>query len=96
MRTLITFDITDDRKRYRVVKILMEYSQRVQKSVFESPSLSKNCFLRMRSHIERLIDPKTDSVRYYRLCNACEKRIRHYGAGPGTLDPPESVEVIGD
>ena len=96
MRTLITFDISSNRKRYRVTKVLMEYAQRVQKSVFEAPNLPHSSFLRLRSRVERLIDPKTDSVRYYRLCGHCVKEIRHYGAGPSTIDPPKSVEVIGD
>jgi CRISPR-associated protein Cas2 len=94
MRTIIVFDIRKDKIRYRVCKVLLEYGERVQKSVFEAPDLSRASFLRIRSRVEGLIDPDTDSVRYYQLCKTCASRTAHYGIGPGKLDEPESVEVV--
>jgi CRISPR-associated protein Cas2 len=94
MRTVIAFDVSDDRKRYRLVKVLKEYATRVQKSVFEAGDLKRSVFLRMRSRLERHIDPATDSIRYYQLCDACVARIEHFGAGPGVLDPPKQVAII--
>jgi|YNPBryantNP2012_1023418.scaffolds.fasta_scaffold47995_1 CRISPR-associated protein Cas2 len=94
MRVVIAFDVSDDRKRYRVVKVLKGYAQRVQKSVFEAPDLGRAAYLRMRSRLERIIDPATDSLRYYRLCDACVDRVEHHGAGPGVLDEPERFEVV--
>ena len=94
MRTIIAFDISDDKKRYRVVKVLHEHATRVQKSVFEAPLLERASYLRLRSRLERLIDPGTDSLRYYRLCATCTASIEHYGAGAGVLDDPLSVVVI--
>lgn len=94
MRVVIAFDVTDDRKRYRVVKVLKGYAQRVQKSVFEAPDLERAAYLRMRSRLERVIDPATDSLRYYQLCGACVDRIEHHGAGVGLLSEPEDFEVV--
>ena len=94
MRTVIAFDISDDRRRYRVVKVLKEYATRVQKSVFEAGDLKRAVYLRMRSRLEREIDPATDSIRYYQLCDACVARVEHYGAGPGILDPPAKVAIV--
>ena len=39
MRTIIAFDVSDDKKRYRLVKRLLDSATRVQKSVFEAPDL---------------------------------------------------------
>jgi CRISPR-associated protein Cas2 len=95
MRTLITFDISSDKRRYRVCKALLEYTDRVQESVFEAAWLSEAAYLRIRSRAERFVDPSTDSLRYYRLCGACVDRITHFGAGPGLIAVPEPFTVIG-
>lgn len=94
MHTLISFDITDDRVRYRIVKRLLDEAQRVQKSVFEAPALANAAYLRLRSDLEGRIDPTTDSLRYYRLCGACARRIEHVGAGVHLLAPPPPFEII--
>lgn len=79
MRTVIAFDVSDDRRRAKLVKVLLSYAHRVQKSVFEADSLSEAVFLRMRSKAERHIDPDTDRIRYYRMCAACAPRIESAG-----------------
>jgi CRISPR-associated protein Cas2 len=79
--TVIAFDISDDRTRYRVVKALKKYAIRVQKSVFEAAHLPENHLRRLQRQVERLIDPKTDRVRYYFLCAACKPRIESVGRG---------------
>jgi CRISPR-associated protein Cas2 len=94
MRTVIAFDIHDDRKRSRVAQTLREYAARVQKSVFEGADLSRAQYLRMRSRVEGLVDPTTDSLRYYGICAACAARVEFFGVGPGYLDPPEPVEIV--
>lgn len=94
MRTVIVYDIVDDRTRDKVARVLEEYAVRVQKSVFEAPVLSENRFLRLRSDLEGLIDHATDSLRYYRVCAACGTRITHVGAGTGLLPLPEPFRII--
>jgi CRISPR-associated protein Cas2 len=91
MRVVIAFDVSDDRARYRVVKALKAVAMRVQKSVFEARDLDRAAYLRMRSKVEKHIDPATDSVRYYRLCGGCVGQVEHYGAGPGVDDEEEDV-----
>jgi CRISPR-associated protein Cas2 len=93
MRVVIAFDISDNKKRYRVVKVLKEYATRVQKSVFEATDLNRAGYLRLRSRAERIIDPGTDSLRYYTLCASCMGRIDHYGAGPSLLDEADAVVI---
>jgi CRISPR-associated protein Cas2 len=94
MRTVICFDISEDRRRYRAVQALLARAARVQKSVFESDNLGRASFLRLRSRLEGIIDPKTDSLRYYPLCRACVERVEAFGKGPGILKDPPEVDVI--
>jgi CRISPR-associated protein Cas1 len=60
----------------------------------ESDNLGRASFLRLRSRLEGIIDPKTDSLRYYPLCRACAERVEAFGRGPGILKDPPEVEVI--
>jgi CRISPR-associated protein Cas2 len=96
MRTVIAFDISDRRKRARVVKALRGVARRVQKSVFEAEHLDEREYLRLRSKLEGLIDPSTDSLRYYRLCGACVGRVEHGGARcPDVpLEAPPTFRII--
>jgi len=69
---LACYDIEDDRTRDRVSKLMGEYGQRIQKSVFE---------LRLRNETElgdlkkRLRDLSEDSldIRFYHLCANCRE-----------------------
>jgi len=89
MFCLACFDICDDRIRYRAVKILKAFGTRVQKSVFECPSLTEEQFLKMQSRLEACIDSLEDSVRYYVLCRKCLNRVEYSGVG----EKPEASEV---
>ncbi len=84
MFVLISYDITNDRKRYRVMKLLKNYGHRVQKSVFEC-ELEEHHLLRLREQIRKEIVPEDDSVRYYILCRSCRDRVLLDGFGT----PPE-------
>jgi CRISPR-associated protein Cas2 len=94
MRTIICFDISQDPRRYRAVKTLLDHTTRVQKSVFEAPSLEQATFLRLRSELEGIVDPDSDNLRYYRLCRACAGRIDHFGVPPGILGDRPDFFVI--
>jgi CRISPR-associated protein Cas2 len=81
MYILVCFDITENKIRYRVVKALKKYGVRVQKSVFECPSLTEAGYMRMRSEVADVLDHEVDTVRYYHLCHGCADRIRLDGTG---------------
>ncbi|ROQ92054.1 CRISPR-associated endonuclease Cas2 [Desulfosoma caldarium] len=78
---VVCFDISDDRTRYRVAKVLKGYGYRVQKSVFECPRLTEKKLLTLMDRVDRLIDHTTDTVRFYRQCEACLKSFEHVGLG---------------
>ena len=81
MFCLVCFDIVDDRKRSRTVKIIKEYGQRVQKSVFECSGLTEERFLKMKGRLDGTIDATEDTVRYYLLCRGCLKKVEFSGIG---------------
>jgi CRISPR-associated protein Cas2 len=79
---VVTYDITDDRRRRRLSKQLDDFGRRVQKSVYDCP-LSERRLLELRQAVLQIIDPDTDSVRYYHLCPRCADRTEV--VGPGTV-----------
>lgn len=75
---LVIYDITDDRRRTRMVKCLERYGIRVQKSAFEV-FLTEKKYERMMELTSGLIDPATDSLRVYLLAN--HTSVRSWGIG---------------
>jgi len=80
MKWIISFDISDDRKRARAVKILKTYAYRVQKSVFEG-FFTHEALDEAKSKMKDVIDNVKDSVRYYPLCSNCEEKLEIQGNG---------------
>lgn len=96
MMVLICYDVntatTSGRKRLRkVAKECQNHAQRVQNSVFEA-DLDYSSFLKLKDRLEKLIDKKMDSLRFYYLGNNWKRRVEHIGAKE-TYDP-EGVIII--
>ncbi|MFO8072416.1 MAG: CRISPR-associated endonuclease Cas2, partial [Polyangia bacterium] len=81
----VCYDISNDRRRRKIARLLEGYGVRVQKSVFEA-RLDQKKLLSLRKKLERRIDPELDSVRIYRICARCRESIEVIG--PGTLPEP--------
>jgi len=77
---VVSYDITDDKKRNNVCKTLKNYGVRVQKSVFEC-ILTDSQYCKMKGNLDKVIDYDTDSIRYYRLCKNCVEIIEITGNG---------------
>jgi CRISPR-associated protein Cas2 len=80
---LVSYDISDDKTRLAVYKILKDYGKRVQFSVFE-------CHLddaQLNLLRARLLDKlgTSDSLRWYPLCEWCSAAVFFQGLGL----PPE-------
>ncbi|RMG61041.1 MAG: CRISPR-associated endonuclease Cas2 [Deltaproteobacteria bacterium] len=86
---VVSYDVSDDRKRRKLAKFLLDYGKRVQKSVFEVVA-SRKSVEKMKRRARKFIDEETDSIRYYTLCGRCVVAVEHYGAGP----PPEEEEDL--
>jgi CRISPR-associated protein Cas2 len=86
MLWMICYDISDDKTRRVVERLLLAEGERVQWSVFEC-FLTPTRHMALRARIRELIDPDDDSVRYYPLCAWCEERLAWQGQGRRTEDP---------
>ncbi len=84
MMVLITYDVntetSEGRSRLRrIAKQCVNKGQRVQNSVFEC-LVDPGQFLELRVRLEKIADPKTDSLRYYFLGANWKTRVEHFGA----------------
>ena len=70
---LACFDITDDKIRYRVGKLLGSFGNRVQNSVFEVRFKRPSQMLQVRDEISDLLED-TDDCRFYSLCLSCRRK----------------------
>jgi CRISPR-associated protein Cas2 len=90
MMVLVTYDVNTEtnegRRRLRhVAKECENFGQRVQNSVFEC-LVEPAQWVVLRNRLIELINPKTDSLRFYFLGANWKNRIEHEGAKP-TYDP---------
>ena len=84
MLMLVTYDVrTEDsagRKRLRrVARACLDYGQRVQCSVFEC-EVDPAQWAQLRDRLLTEIDPRQDSLRFYRLGAEGRRRIEHVGS----------------
>jgi len=86
MLLLVSYDITDDKRRTKVAKILEDFGERVQFSVFEC-ELTESQRKQLQKRLKRYVTDQ-DSIRYYLLCAACRLKIEIFGKGEVTHDEP--------
>lgn len=84
MLIVVSYDLPDDRRRTRLAHALKDFGERVQYSVFECRGDRLDL---LREKINKLIDPKEDSVRIYRLCQECRGKVEILGLGEVAEDP---------
>lgn len=87
MMILLTYDVDftkpNGAKRLRkVAKLCEQYGVRVQNSVFEI-MMDSSQLINFKSDILKIIDEKSDSVRFYRLGNKWETKINVLGIEKG-------------
>ncbi len=82
----VCYDIRDDGRRNQVAKILLDFGERVQFSVFEA-ILDADQLQMLKRRVGRVLDPEEDSFRIYPLCADCTDRIEVIGLGVVTEDP---------
>lgn len=83
---VVSYDVTDDDRRHHVHDELRNFGTRVQYSVFEC-DLDGAQLAELRRRLGSLIDPKEDSLRYYRLCKDCLAQTVLVGGQPLNLAP---------
>ena len=91
MYVMVSYDIVDDKTRYKVMKFLKDFGNRVQYSVFEC-NIDEERFKRIKKGVENLINKREDKVRYYFICKACIKRV--VISGWGEIEEDEGFQII--
>ena len=92
LNILVSYDITDDRRRNRLVKVLKDYGSRVQYSVFEL-QVKPLQLGELQERIESIININEDNVRYYTLCASCIKKVIVQGGNNKTFVEEEFIIV---
>lgn len=67
----ISYDISENKVRNKISKILEGYGKRIQYSVFEC-DIDENLYVTLHKQLlEQTINSKTDSIIIYKLCKKC-------------------------
>ena len=77
-RTLICYDIINDRRRTRIADALSEFGDRVQYSVFVV-DISPARLLQVKSRLNTIIDPGEDSILFCDLGRVAELNETKFG-----------------
>jgi CRISPR-associated protein Cas2 len=92
MRVVISYDISDDRRRNKVARCLEGYGYRVQYSVFEC-DVDARQLLKLQRELRRLVRVEAlDNVRFYPLYADCAGQVIVVGKDMARLLGP--VEVV--
>ena len=86
MLVLVTYDVNTEtaagRRRLRkMAKACVNHGQRVQNSVFEC-LLDAAQYVTFKAELTGLIDPQSDSLRFYQLGNNYKSKLEHVGVHP--------------
>lgn len=76
---IVAYDISSDKRRNKVHKILSGFGQWTQYSLFELFITDKELVL-LQSKLEKVLNAEKDSVRFYPLCAACLKQVETVGS----------------
>lgn len=77
---VVCYDISSNRRRYRVERTLQGYGNRVQKSIFEC-HLDKQELQALKIELEEIINQTEDNLLFYSLCNKDYSRVTITGLG---------------
>jgi CRISPR-associated protein Cas2 len=83
---VLVYDIVADRRRAKIAKAMESVGQRVQYSVFEA-WLTETELQKVLKRVKKVLNEKEDSLRIYRLCEACRPKVQTLGVGQ-VVEPP--------
>nr|WP_321500796.1 CRISPR-associated endonuclease Cas2 [uncultured Dethiosulfovibrio sp.] len=76
---VLSYDITNDKRRRKLVKLMEQVALRVQYSVFETTLSGKEVHLLVQRSLEFVNPSEGDSLRIYRICRNCAKHFHQIG-----------------
>ncbi len=81
---IIAYDISSNKRRRGISKLLEEQGIRMNKSVFECFITPATYKILMKT-INKIINPKKDSILYYPICKSCfEKSVKSWKVDYGS------------
>jgi len=83
---VVTYDISDDKKRKKVGEALEAFGKRVNYSVFEIALKSKAQKMALEEELLKLLTSKDDSLRFYHLCQNCIEKSWSLGDEPAPFE----------
>jgi CRISPR-associated protein Cas2 len=78
MKWLVCYDVADDDRRAHLVKVLLDYGQRVQESVFWIDA-EEELIVRMRGRAAMAVNAEEDSLWLVPVCDACARKVEATG-----------------
>jgi CRISPR-associated protein Cas2 len=90
MRFVVCYDVSDDRRRDRIARALLDFGARKQESVFAA-TLDEELKERMLEKLGKLINAAEDSIFVFPLCQACVGKCRVLGGGKLPEEQPYYV-----
>jgi CRISPR-associated protein Cas2 len=82
---LIAYDISNDRRRTKVHKLLCGFGRWTQYSLFEC-YLSDKELVTLHGRLDKLLKAEEDNVRFYHVCHACQSKTETVGSSPPAED----------
>lgn len=86
---VVAYDIADDKRRSRMVKLLEQYGNRINYSVFECMATHQEQETMLLS-IAQIINPKKDQVAFYHVCADCYAKTEYL---PRHTQKPDIVVI---
>lgn len=87
---VVAYDVSNTKRRNKVVKLLLKYGSRINFSVFECMLTDKQLD-QLKADILGHIDNKKDTVAYYPICVKCYSKVCYQRP---TEEKHETVTVI--
>lgn len=89
---VFVYDIPDDTRRTKIHKILSDFIESIQFSVFEG-MLNEQNKDKLISKLSKVIQKDKDKIRIYTLCAKCKNKIQSMGIS-GNIDVFTDFKVI--
>lgn len=94
MLYVVAYDIRDNRRLSAVAKVCRRYGVRVGLSVFEAHFKCPEDYQHFLRELEQRIEPTSDLIRIYRICENCVRERTVLGLSSGENLPRANGEAF--
>lgn len=89
---VVAYDIEDTKRRTKIHNTLKNYGKWIQYSVFEC-HLTKIQYIQLREDLDDLIDESNDKIRFYFLCEKCQKKVDKIGDDTTAISDNDAIII---